>query len=206
MSNCVFCDRSTFEERIISETDEYYVIATLGQITDGYVLLFPKKHVPCMGALPQEDTHIMFGTAFRVWQALSAEYARGSDPREFLVTAFEHGIVGQSVKHAHMHLVPQVVDMTDRIRNDFPDYEIEELDDASELNWRYTDWPRPYLFWTRHDGAPMVCWDPPAPAQYLRIVLADMLGHPERANWRTMDQKLDKKLWSETVRRLKPHF
>ena len=33
-NNCVFCDRSKFEERLIHETENFYVIATLGQITD----------------------------------------------------------------------------------------------------------------------------------------------------------------------------
>jgi hypothetical protein len=41
---------------------------------------------------------------------------------------------------------------------------------------------------------------------YLRIVAAEALGKPERANWRTMDAALDKKLYLETVSRLKPYF
>ena len=42
-SNCVFCDRTKFEECIIAENKDWYLIATLGQITDGgYVLIFNK--------------------------------------------------------------------------------------------------------------------------------------------------------------------
>jgi len=44
--NCPFCDKKQFEERLIAEVDGFYLIATLGQITDGgYVLLVPKEHV-----------------------------------------------------------------------------------------------------------------------------------------------------------------
>lgn len=31
-NNCVFCDRTKFEERIIAENNDSYVIATLDQI------------------------------------------------------------------------------------------------------------------------------------------------------------------------------
>ena len=42
-NNCVFCDRSKLEERLIAENKDWYLIATLGQITDGgYVLIFNK--------------------------------------------------------------------------------------------------------------------------------------------------------------------
>ena len=52
----------------------------------------------------------------------------------------------------------------------------------------------------------MVCWNPPAPPQYLRLIVAELLGHPERGNWRNMDPELDKQLGQETVDRLKLYF
>ena len=66
----------------------------------------------------------------------------------------------------------------------------------------------PYIFWMDSDGQPLVCWNPPiekVPPQYLRTVVAEALDRPERANWHNMDPELDKKLWSETVRRLKTY-
>ena len=50
--SCVFCDKKNFTERVVYENESAYVIASLGQITDGgYLLLVPKIHASCMGAM-----------------------------------------------------------------------------------------------------------------------------------------------------------
>ncbi|KKW24218.1 MAG: hypothetical protein UY70_C0015G0007 [Candidatus Kaiserbacteria bacterium GW2011_GWB1_52_6] len=205
MTPCVFCDRSQFEDHLIAKVDGFHIIATLGQITDGgYVLVAPEKHMPCLGALAGNTASGLWAASYRVLRVLLQEYPQTSARYSWIM--FEHGIVDQTIQHAHLHIIPQYVDVTSRIRVDFPDSEIRELLFPSQFQAQYNERPRPYLFWTDKYGNGMVCWDPPAPAQYLRIVVAEMLKRPERANWRTMDSELDKKLWSETVRRLKPHF
>src|SRR3989338_247834 len=209
--NCSFCDIRQFEERLIAEVDGFYVIATLGQITDGgYVLLFPVEHTPCMGALPNEKAEVSDRLIAKIAFAIVAEY-RTKLPFGSLmpITLFEHGIVGQTVKHAHLHFIPTVLDLTPRIRVDFPDSVVKELQWAGQLEVSYRNNPRPYLYWVTgkaEDVAERVCWNTPAPLQYLRVIVAEALGRPERANWRTMDPELDKRLWSETVRLLRPYF
>jgi len=60
MADCVFCDRAQFEDRLVGETKDFFVIATLGQITDGgYVLLVPKEHIACMGALADQTSRML---------------------------------------------------------------------------------------------------------------------------------------------------
>lgn len=62
-SDCVFCDRSKFEERLCGETKDFWIIATLGQITDGgYVLLVPKRHVECVGAMDKNEVNLFRNT------------------------------------------------------------------------------------------------------------------------------------------------
>jgi hypothetical protein len=63
-----------------------------------------------------------------------------------------------------------------------------------------------YLLWSTPEGLLKTVTDPPAPLQYLRTVAAELTGRPERANWRDINQEDDKKLWQETVSRLKPYF
>lgn len=205
---CVFCDRKQFEERLIHETDDFNVIATLGQITDGgYVLLAPKRHILCYGAFDEELFHESLMLGEKICRALTAEYGlsrTGETPCP--ATAFEHGIVGQTIKHGHVHFVPALMDFSDRIRRDFPAAETDKLTKFAHIPESYSQHPEPYLFWTDKNGLGNVCWNPPAPPQYLRILAAKELGRPERANWRTMDAELDRKLWSETVRRLTPYF
>jgi len=200
MNDCAFCDRTKFEERIIAEDSLFYTIATLGQITDGgYVLLFPKSHVRCIGDMAHQNIGILGALKHRVCEALTQEYKSG-------IFMFEHGIVGQTVEHAHLHITPAQYDPITRIKNDFPDSRIEHLISLEELKTRYSFHKKPYLLWKSIDMNWCACWDPPAPAQYLRTILAEELGCGDRANWRTMDPEFDKSLWSSTVSRLKPHL
>lgn len=208
--DCVFCNRINFEERIIAENDACYAVATLGQIAGGYTLIIPKAHIPCIGALaPHHSFQQMEGIrkmTEKVYRALGKEYPHGNRRVLSPVIMFEHGIVGQTIPHAHLHIVPVAVDLTKKIYADFPRTEIRMLEDTMDLQKIYCDDPKPYLFWTTPDGHPMVCIDPIAPPQYLRILVAKLLGRPERADWRTMDQELDKQLWKKTVAILKPRL
>lgn len=209
--SCVFCDRNQFGERLIYESGNFNITAILGQMTDdgGHVLLSPKIHVPCMGALDDELAKESFDLGLRICRALALEYKRGAVvPLEppYPVTAFEYGFMNRPIKHARLHFLPAVINMTPRIHADFSTAEIDELGCAAGLQRLYSRHPEPYLFWTTPPGKQMVCWNPPATPRYFRKIAADLLGRPERANWRTMDPELDRKLWSETVTRLKKYF
>lgn len=205
---CIFCDKSQFEERLCGEADDFWVIATLGQITDGgYVILVPKRHVKCVGAMEDAEIMLLEQLKNRVDEALAEEYGIGAE------TLFEHGIVGQSIKHAHLHLIPAKLDISTRIKRDFGSISwIYKLPPARALQFLATTHVyknyEPYLLWqdaTNYHW--QICWNPQnVPMQYMRLIIAEALNRPERGNWRNMDPELDKKLWSETVRRLKPYF
>ena len=197
--NCPFCDHSKFEERLVGSIGSFNVIATLGQISEGgYLLLVSKEHTSCLGATP--DTRELAGAIAHVEVALAKTYAQRS------VTLFEHGIVGQTVLHAHLHLLPEAIAIGERVRKDFPAHHVEQFADFHTFRFAYALEQKPYLLWREPGQKLSVCWNPPAIPQYLRIVVAETLGKPERANWRTMDPMLDRKLYTETVARLKPHL
>jgi len=191
-SDCVFCDKSKFEERLVGETKDFWAIATLGQITDGgYLLLVPKRHVECIGAMRIKEIRMLYALWGNILRAFQDEYGKPD------ALAFEHGVVGQTVKHAHLHLLPVRLDITRRIKNDFPDCKTEYVP-LNKLIKIYRLKKSPYILFNEPEyidfptGGTRVCWNPPAPPQYLRIVVAEALGHPERANWRAMDPELDK--------------
>ncbi len=205
-SNCVFCDQTKFAERhiaerIVAEDQNFYVIATLGQITDGgYLLLVPKRHVSCVGAMKQAEVELFVPIMItKILGALRREYRTA----EYVI--FEHGIVGQTIQHAHLHFMPALCDLTSEVQKDFPGKAIDAIPSWVWLRDLYTQRQEPYLLWTSN-GWVHVCWDPPAPPQYFRTALAKSLGRPERKNWQDMDPALDKRLWTETVARLKPYF
>ena len=200
--DCVFCDRSQFEERLCGETNDFWIIATLGQITDGgYVLLVPKRHVECVGAMTSKEIKLLEKLLIKISDALLKEYSFSSP------TLFEHGIVGQTIKHAHLHVVPVNLDITNRIIRDFSRNVFLIQKSLSQFRMACKKIQKPYILWEDFTvGGLKAFLSPDAPLQYLRTVVAEALGRPERANWRNMDSELDRKLWSETVRRLKPYF
>ncbi len=200
-NSCVFCDRTKFEERIIAETSNWYLIATLGQITDGgYALIIPKRHVPCVGAMKEQEIIKIDNILHIASNSIETEY--GVRP-----IVFEHGVVGQTIQHAHLHLLPAKIRLCGRIYRDFPNAQICFLDSLKLLRWIYDAMGgKKYLFWSTPENLLKIALDPPAPLQYLRTIVAEILGRPERGNWRNMDPELDKRLWQETVNRLKPYF
>ena len=206
---CVFCDKKNFGERLIAETPSLYYVATLGQITDGgYTLVIPKRHVSCLGAMEESELAGVEGAMRDAAEAIDAEY--GVKP-----VIFEHGIVGQTVPHAHLHLMPAEIRLDERVTKDFPQAELTVMSSFGLISRLYRGTEKKYLLWNvparpwlQNDGMTLfeAVWDPPAPPQYLRIVAAELTGKPDRANGRTMAPELDKKLWSETVARLAPYL
>lgn len=122
------------------------------------------------------------------------------------VTFFEHGIVGQTIKHAHLHIFPAKVNLKTQIRLDFPSCKIEAINSFAEFRKKYRAFRVPYLLWSTPSGEILVCWDPPAKPEYLRLLTANLLGVPERGSWKDMDRTLDEKLIEETINKLVPTF
>jgi len=208
-NGCVFCDPERLKERLIWENEDWSVVATLGQIVGGYVLIVPKAHISCLGVLPHGRAMTNLVTIVYLTQrALNLEYVHDGSLRALSrILMFEHGIVGQTVKHAHLHLLPVKVDLSPKIIADFPQVEVNNLSRSGfYLQNVYARRPEPYFFWTVPSGDSMICWNPPAPLMYLRLITAELLGFPERGNWREMDRNLDNQLQEETVRRLKSYF
>lgn len=200
MDSCVFCDFSKIASNTIASVRGFNITATLGQITDGgYLLIMPMEHIACLGDFSEEKMAWLKKIVGQVGQAMGEEYGEG-------LTIFEHGIVGQTIPHAHLHLLPASIDMTERILNDFPETKIEIVTGLYNLRRRYQHLKTPYLLWTDPKGYFRVCWNPPAPPMYLRLIAAEMLGVPERGNWRDMPKEVDFSLREETIDRMTPYF
>lgn len=200
MTGCVFCDFTKIEERTIATINGFHITISLGQITNGgYLLLIPTKHTLCLGSMGQAQAYNLETTLDEILDNLWLEYDKP-------ITFFEHGLVGQTVKHAHLHIFPGSVNIKKRITTDFPNSEIQAIKDFSELRLLYKKRKEPYLLWSTQKNETLVCWNPPAPPEYLRLITAEILKVPERASWRKMDPKLDQKLIDETMFRLFPYF
>lgn len=191
-ARCPFCDRRAFEDRLIFESTNFFVMPTKGQITEGYTLIISKRHTICFGEMSDMEIQELEALKTKVTNAITKAYKQ---PPIF----FEHGVVGQSIKHAHMHAVPTDVDLFPRIFSDFPDYQrVTSLKALQEVFQR----EGPYLFYEDSKGEMFLFHIFKWP-QYLRIVLAEVMGLPERGDWKKVDQLMDESLMLKTQKKLK---
>ena len=217
--SCPFCDLETLREKLILETEDYLWFPTLGQIVEGYTLLVPKAHVTCLGCLDEEKMGSFTEQLLLARETTEKEYVEPT-------VTFEHGGVGQTVTHAHLHIVPTNVSLFSRIQKDYG--YVAQIASLSQLNALF-QLHGPYLFYgdcsgmytflpfyheeshekgriyrlNESEASPSPEKTKVVPPQYLRIILAEAVGKPERANWRTMDPSLDKELLTRTRDRLR---
>lgn len=97
-TDCVFCQRKAIATNILKETPNFRLVADHAPLVEGHILIIPKLHYACYGALPTElDTEFL---------ALKQE-AQHFLQQYYLPPIFwEHGIFHQSVFHAHLHCFP----------------------------------------------------------------------------------------------------
>ncbi|KAB2945599.1 MAG: hypothetical protein MPEBLZ_03997 [Candidatus Methanoperedens nitroreducens] len=175
--------------RTIFDTKHFSVIASLGQIVEGYLLIISKEHYYSMAHITDdlyEELDILYS---RTKLLLSNAYGPP--------IIFEHGPMpiekekdvsaiggGSCVDHAHLHFVPFPVSSTHIIsylRRRFSCRTIsnfEELKIQAERNI-------PYFFVETPKGERYIFDVPfPPPSQYLRQLLSNEIGVPEKWNWR----------------------
>ena len=197
LENCTFCaDPSETErdiiKRTILETEHFRVFPTLGQIVEGYILIAPKEHQPCIGALPDSELVEFEGLKDEVGRRIQRAYGNH--------IFFEHGVIGQTILHAHMHAMPFPFehDLFNLYFRQFPRY--KKLGKFNEIKdvWKKEG---VYLYYeiNEHKFAFFTHIVP----QYARITVAAALGVPERANWRAMPRELDDALIEQTIQKLK---
>lgn len=97
---CIFCDKSEHKSAI-AENGDFFVKATYGMMNvEGYVLLVPKEHVSCYGALSKKAHKKFMKAQDRLVDAVERNYGKS--------VVFEHGKTGQTVEHAHLHVIPGI--------------------------------------------------------------------------------------------------
>lgn len=190
---CPFCDRKSIEDRIIAETKNFLFIGSVGQIVEGYSLFVPKKHVLCFGLLSDKLLDEYLELKEKVDKAVTTAYQKPM--------YFEHGGVGQSVPHAHIHCVPADRDLLQMLM--LRNYSIKEkkvIHSEKELRGFVHDFG-PYYFY-EFNGLKMA-FDVDSFEMPLRVALANALGMPELADWKNVNQEEDRKTRQKAVEKLK---
>jgi diadenosine tetraphosphate (Ap4A) HIT family hydrolase len=190
--NCYFKEVFTSDKvdnRIVLKTRYSWVIAGLGALGPGYLLILPERHVPAIGYLSPDELDDIINIKKRVSKLITKMFS----DKYGKVVFFEHGsnnkgfLSGKSVDHAHLHALPGGnIDFRLPLLRDFKECEIEGLEELRNLSNKDI----PYLFYEDPEGR---CYtylpEKDIPSQYIRRVWAQGLGLPDRYNWREFIEK-----------------
>jgi diadenosine tetraphosphate (Ap4A) HIT family hydrolase len=102
MTSCPFC--TIPDERIIAEDGPCFAIRDLYPVSPGHTLIIPRRHVASFRELTADEWAAVHRLAKAVFEDLAA--------RDGAVQACNLGIndgrlAGQTVPHAHIHLIPR---------------------------------------------------------------------------------------------------
>lgn len=98
MLDCLFCRiPEKLHVQILGELEHFYILHDGYPLIIPHVLVIPKEHTLCFGLLTKDIL-------------LEAELFLGKVKKQTKqLTFFEHGGIGQTVKHAHLHIIPKTV-------------------------------------------------------------------------------------------------
>jgi diadenosine tetraphosphate (Ap4A) HIT family hydrolase len=117
-TTCKFCDKFAVVrsarnawDQVLFESPNFVVVPTVGSIVPGWLLILPRKHFLCVGAMGDAMIQEMLDLRRRAAASLRVEFGP--------VTFFEHGpaepgtSVGCGVDHAHLHLVATRINLVE---------------------------------------------------------------------------------------------
>jgi ATP adenylyltransferase len=168
-------------DKVLAETENFVATPTIGSIVEGWILISPKRHYLCFGAIsPHLDLEI------RIIRELVVETLRERYPR---VVTFEHGPatcaspVGCSVDHAHIHVVPTACVLHKGAQSEVAaPIEWQPVTGLSDARRAFSG-GHDYLY-VEEDGRALLAKDGGFGSQLFRKVIARHEGATEKFDWR----------------------
>ncbi len=195
---CKLCKEFTDKNNILYETKNLFVVPSVGQIVEGYLLICSKQHYIGFGDLPEK----IFPELERVQKLVRRILSKNYDVPIF----FEHGPVsivkkgGCCVEHAHFHAVPANIDILKELSKHFRP---EIIDSLLALKTQFKS-GNPYFFYENPTGQRYIfSITEIIPSQYIRKIIAAKLGMRDKWDWKKYPE-IEK--FSKTIQRLKNDF
>lgn len=180
---CRFCNPPD-KERILYESENFYIMLSLGPIVEGYLLLVSKQHIGCCADIPDEQFEEFIFLYEKVKVILKESYGN--------VICYEHGRAGSCLIpssgskhcfHAHMHFIPTKINLNELVKKDFKNSIL--LKDLSQLRKYFLLNGSPYLF--AEDDKSMNIYPNIVnlKRQYLRFITSRAINQEELYDWVT---------------------
>lgn len=174
----------------------FRILPTLGQITEGHLLIVPDKHACALADLSGEQTEQLEDLCLKLKLVLRRAYGE--------CVFFEHGMRGIGsggcgIDHAHMHAVPVKANgVLTILMQQFDGSTVGSLGEVKKnLSCNSS-----YLFFEDFSGQRYVFPVDNLPSQYMRKLVADSIG---KADWDWRQCGREPELAS-TMQRLSPLF
>ncbi|NLM04434.1 MAG: histidine triad nucleotide-binding protein [Clostridiales bacterium] len=105
MSDCIFCKivQGEIPSKIHYEDDNVMAFEDINSQSPIHLLIIPKKHIPSMVDVTEEDRKEIIPEIFKAIQKLSEELNFNNEGYRIVNNCGDHG--GQTVKHLHFHLL-----------------------------------------------------------------------------------------------------
>jgi len=167
------------------ESPNFVVLPSLGALVEGWLLLVPKKHFICMGALPNSVVAEMQEMTLFLCSVLQQYYGQ--------VCAFEHGpcranlSVGCGVDHAHLHIVPVSFDLSSAVTPFLPEGVVWSEAGLEECRAAFIQ-GEDYLYLEQPIGAGRIATHQGFGSQLFRRAIALRTGALNQFNWREYPQ------------------
>lgn len=175
-ANCPHCDPTSQAFKYpLEETDDFWVVCDAHSIEPGHILIIPKLHLSCIGEY--DDATL---AKFISLHTKAIEFVRATFGQP--VGVFEHGKLGQTVFHSHVHYLPFSGTPTDVVPEGAD--KLSPLASLSDLKGIF-ERDGGYLFFGIGDTMWTVDTSLAAP-RFFRDRFARALGVPEYGNWKTM--------------------
>ena len=98
---CFFC--SLPKARVLLETEHCLAFFDGFPVTEGHLLVIPKKHCPILHNLPPKELAEVWELVARSRSMLQEKY----EPAGFNIGVNEGVAAGQTILHAHIHIIPR---------------------------------------------------------------------------------------------------
>lgn len=119
MSSCPFCQIE--RERVLVESDVALAFLDTYPVTEGHTLVSPRRHLISIYQLSAVEQSALWAIVGEVRALLLQRYA----PDAFNIAVNDGVAAGQTVEHAHIHIIPRrmgdVPDPRGGVRNIIPE-------------------------------------------------------------------------------------
>ena len=183
--NCDFCKElsnnsmyidNNFGSRFIINYKDIYVFPSLGELERGHLIIVPKEHVLSFSKLSElrkMDMKKLIEVIIRKYIELYNQH-----PIFFEHGNFDYGESGgQSIEHAHLHILPRSIDLSDKIRK-----YLEHVQTIPEISFSFSQEQSYILFIDSLENSHYFTGN--IQSQLLRKLYAECIGKKKDWDWR----------------------